>query len=84
MCSPCDILDLTDRGLQLQPPTPLKVGDTVNVEFRLSSDNTIRCTVHIVYAEGLRAGGQMMKIIQHDRQHLLQFLSGNRPSPLAT
>ena len=80
MTTPCDILDLTAQGIQLQTSLPLKAGDSVQIECQLSAEHLIRCTLRIIHAEGLRAGGLMANISPDGHRHLMRFLDAQKPA----
>lgn len=71
----CDILDLTEQGLQLRTSIPLKAGDTVQIECQLGTECLIHCALRILHADGLRAGGRMAGISLDDHRHLMRFLN---------
>lgn len=79
MTTPCDILDLTEQGLQLQTCIPLKAGDSVQIECNVGAEHLVRSTIKIIHAEGLRAGGLMANISTNSYRRLKHFLATKTP-----
>lgn len=79
MTTACNILDLTEQGCLLQTIIPLRAGDTVLIKCHLSEEHPIRCTLRIVHAEGLRAGGLISGIATDTHRHVRHFLDLQNP-----
>lgn len=75
----CHLLDLTEQGLQLQTSLPLKAGDAVQIECQLSAEHHLRCTLRVIHAEGLRAGGLIASISPDNHRQVMHFLSEHNP-----
>jgi hypothetical protein len=72
--SPCTILDLTEKGVQLTANLPAQAGETLQLEFSLTSHCTIHCTVLVTRVSGPQIGACITDISPEDQQHLSQFI----------
>lgn len=70
----CEIYDLTEKGLQIVTETPLKVGETVELEFQLVDRVVIHCALLVTHAQDLKIGGRIIQISPKHQEALTKFV----------
>jgi hypothetical protein len=70
----CEVLDLTDRGLQFDVDLPLIVGETIRVEVQLDGECIIHGELLVIHADQPHYGGRITQMSPEDQQHLAQYI----------
>jgi PilZ domain len=70
----CEILDLTEQGLQFSTELFLSEHDTVRIECQLDADCIIQCEMVITHAQAPHFGGRMTHLLPEHRQQLSAFI----------
>jgi len=72
---PCDVLDLTEKGMLIQAAdSPAVTGDQLNLEFELTPALTIHCTIVVTHAAPSHLGARITDISPEDQIHLSRFI----------
>jgi|GEM_PF-215265 len=72
---PCDVLDLTEKGMLIQAADSSAVtGDQLNLEFELTPALTIHCTIVVTHAAPSHLGARITDISPEDQIHLSRFI----------
>ena len=72
--TPCEVLDLTERGLQLNADLPLDTGETLRIELQLDGDCIIHCELLVIHADRPHFGGSITQMSPGDQQQLVQYI----------
>jgi hypothetical protein len=70
----CEILDITEQGLQFSTGMFLSEHDTVRIECQLDADCIIQCEMVITHAQAPHFGGRMTHLLPEHQQHLAAFI----------
>jgi hypothetical protein len=70
----CEILDITEQGLQFSTELLLSERDTVRIECQLDADCIIQCQLVITHAEAPHFGGRMTHLLPEHQQQLATFI----------
>ena len=70
----CEILDITEQGLQFSTGMFLSEHDTVRIECQLDADCIIQCEMVITHAQAPHFGGRIMHLLQEHQQQLAAFI----------
>ena len=70
----CDILDLTEQGLQIRTDLPIAVGATIQLECQLESHTIIHCALLVTHVSPPHVGGRIAEISPEHHQQLIRFL----------
>jgi len=72
---PCDVLDLTEKGMLIQAAvSPAVTGDQLKLEFELTPALTIHCTIVVTHAAPPHLGARITDISPEDQIHLSRFI----------
>lgn len=72
--SPCVVVDLTEKGVQIKTALLVEVGETLQLQFALSSTCTIHCAVHVTRVSAPFVGACISDISPDDQRHLSRFI----------
>ena len=70
----CEIIDLTERGLQLKTDLTVEIGQTLQLEFELEPSSLIHCTILIARVSPPHVGARITDISPDDRERLSRFV----------
>jgi hypothetical protein len=70
----CEVVDLTEKGVQIKTSLPVEVGETLQLKFELAAACTIHCTIHVTRLRSPYVGACISDISPDDQQHLSQFI----------
>jgi len=70
----CDVLDLTEQGLQLRTEFPIAVGDTIQLECQLDTHTIIHCALLVTHAAPPHVGGRITDISTEHHQQLMRYI----------
>ncbi len=70
----CEVLDLTEKGFQLRTDLPAAMGDSLELEFPLTKEAPVQCTVEVTYVASPQLGARITKISPEHQQCLSQFI----------
>jgi len=71
---PCKVLDLTEKGFQLQVEGPVQVGDELQLEFNLSEGSPVLCTVQVTHVHPPNLGVRIVRISPEQQAQLSDFI----------
>jgi hypothetical protein len=72
--APCKVLDLTEKGFQLQVEEPVEVGDELQLEFNLSEGCPVLCTVLVTHVHPPNIGVRIIRISPEQQTQLSRFI----------
>ncbi len=72
--APCEILDLTDKGMLIHADRAASVGDELQLEFPLTSTALLQCTIHITHVAPPHFGARIGSISSEHQQSLSRFI----------
>ena len=70
----CEIMDITEEGLQFSTELVLRIDETVRIECQLDADCIIHCEVAITHAQAPRFGGRIRHLLPEHQQQLALFI----------
>lgn len=70
----CNIVDITEEGLQFSTDLFLSMSDTVRIECQLDAECIIQCEIVIAHAEAPHYGGRIMHLLPEHQQQLALFI----------
>lgn len=72
--APCDILDLTDKGMLIATSAAASVGDELLLEFPLTPTTVLQCTIQISHVAPPRCGARIVAISPEQQISLSRFI----------
>lgn len=72
--APCDVLDLTEKGVQLKTGLPVTVGETLELDFSLTKARTIHCRIRVTRVSAPSVGACVSDISPADQEQLSHFI----------
>jgi hypothetical protein len=72
--APCELLELTERGVLLATDLPLAPGDECRLETALEDTWTLQCTIVVKRVEHARVGGEIGAITPEQQAQLSHFI----------
>lgn len=72
--TPCDVLDLTEKGVQLKTDLPVTTGEELQLEFNLTETCPLQCTIQVTYVKPPHFGACIIRISPEHRKQLSQFI----------
>lgn len=78
----CEVLDLTEKGLQLRTPAAIRVGEMVQLDWQLDDQELLRCALVITYSRPPYVGGRIVSISQEDHRRLSRYVEQHIVSQL--
>ena len=70
----CEVIDLTEKGVQLKTDLPVEVGETLQLMFDLAPASTVHCTILVARVCPPHVGALISDISQDDQKRLSQFI----------
>jgi len=71
---PCRVIDLTEKGFQLDSNGGFRVGDELHLEFVLSESNLLACTVRVTHIRHSFLGAEILRISPDHQAELSSFI----------
>ena len=71
---PCKIIDLTEKGFQLESNGGFRVGDELHLEFVLSEPTLLVCTVRVTHIRDSFLGAEILRISPDHQAELTGFI----------
>jgi len=72
--APCEVVDLTEKGVQIKTALLVEAGETLQLQFALSSTCTIHCAVQVTRVSAPFVGACISDISPDDQQSLSRFI----------
>jgi PilZ domain. len=72
--APCEVLDLTDKGMLIHADRAVSLGDELQLEFPLTPTSLLQCTVHVTHVDPPHLGVRIASISPEHQQSLSQFI----------
>lgn len=70
----CEVLDLTENGLNFTADLPLAMSETVAIEIQLEGDCIIHCEIVITHTNRPHFGGRITQILPEDQRQLALYI----------
>ena len=70
----CNVIDLTEKGVQLKTDLSVEVGETLQLTFSLTKTRAIDCTIMVTRVSPPNVGTCIADISPADQQELSQFI----------
>lgn len=70
----CEILDLTENGVQLKTDLPVTAGDALQLAVGLTDSVAIRCGIRVTRVNGTSVGTCITDITPADEEQLSRFI----------
>jgi hypothetical protein len=70
----CEVLDLTDKGMQLETHCVVSIGDQLLLEFPLTTITLLECTIQVTHVASTRLGVRIVAMSSEHEQSLSQFI----------
>jgi hypothetical protein len=71
---PCNVVDLTEKGFQLQSEGTFQVGEYLHLEFTLSETGPVECTIQVTHVRPLYLGARITRISPDHQLELSRFI----------
>lgn len=71
---PCEVLDLTDKGMLIQADCSVSAGDERQLEFSLTPSALLQCTIHVTHVTPPHLGARIASISPEHQQSLSRFI----------
>lgn len=71
---PCKVIDMTEKGFQLQVEGAFRVGEELHLEFTLSETSPIVCTVQVTHVRPPYLGTRIASISPDQQALLSRFI----------
>ncbi len=72
--TPCEVLDLTDKGMLIEAPCVVSVGDELLLEFPLTTTTLLQCTIQVTHVTPPQLGARIVAISSEHQQSLSRFI----------
>jgi hypothetical protein len=72
--APCEITELTPYGIGLSSDLVIARGETVDLEFQLTRQCPIRCTILITHATPSHVGGRITAISLEHQKRIARYI----------
>lgn len=70
----CEVLDLTEKGVQLKTDLSVTVGEALQLEFNLTKSCAIHCSLLVTRVSPPHVGACITDIFPEDQKHLSSFV----------
>jgi hypothetical protein len=70
----CEVLDLSESGLQCKAELPLTANETVMIEVQLDGDCIIHCELLVTHVNPPHFGGRIVNLQPEHQQDLAQYI----------
>ncbi|HEU4686170.1 MAG TPA: PilZ domain-containing protein [Nitrospira sp.] len=71
---PCQVIDLTEQGVQLSTAEPVEAGEELGLTLELAPAATIHCSVLVTWVRLPAVGARISKISADNERQLAQFI----------
>jgi hypothetical protein len=71
----CEVLDLTEKGVQLTTDLPVRVGETLELDFSVTDAVAIHCSIMVTRVSGKSVGSCISDIAPDDQERLSRFIN---------
>jgi hypothetical protein len=71
---PCQVVDLTEKGVRLEVDDAFSVGDELHLEFALTARETLACTIHVTHSLPPQLGAAIVRMAPDDQERLSGFI----------
>jgi hypothetical protein len=71
---PCKVVDLTEKGFQLQSEGAFQVGEDLHLEFTLSETCRVECTIQVTHVRPPYLGALITMISPDHQLELSRFI----------
>ena len=71
---PCQVVDLTEKGFRLRLERAVTTGEVLHLEFALTEQESLACTVKVTYARPPLFGALIAGISPHHQTVLCRFI----------
>jgi hypothetical protein len=72
--TPCEVVDLTDKGMLIEAPCTVSIGDDLLLEFPLTTTSLLQCTIQVTHVAGPQLGARIVGISPEHQQSLSRFI----------
>jgi hypothetical protein len=72
--APCELIELTETGVLVQSDLHVTIGEAVDLDFDLTPDCPIHCTILVTHAALPHFGGLISSISPEHQQHVARFI----------
>jgi hypothetical protein len=72
--APCEVLDLTDKGMLIHADCAVSLDDELQLEFPLTPTSLLQCTIHVTHVAPPHFGVRIASISSEHQQSLSQFI----------
>lgn len=72
--SPCEVLDLTEKGLRFRTSTTVSLHEELQLQFTLPDGRPIRCSIQITNIMPPFVGARIASISSEHQQQLSRFI----------
>lgn len=70
----CEIIDLTEKGVQLKTNLPVTEGETVQLDFNATDAIAIHCSIRVTRVSAQSVGACITSIAPSDQEQLSRFI----------
>lgn len=70
----CEVLDLTEKGVQLKTDFPVTVGETLECDFSLTETRAIHCSIRVTRVSASSVGACVIDISPANQEKLSRFI----------
>jgi hypothetical protein len=71
---PCEVLDLTEKGVRLRTDLPVQAGDRLQLHFHLTAACPLTCTVQVARVTPPWVGATIDDISPENKEKLTRFI----------
>ena len=71
---PCEVLDLTDKGMLIEARCTASIGDELQLEFPLTPTTLLRCTITVTHVAPPHLGARISSISTDHQKALSRFI----------
>src|SRR5262245_37446397 len=70
----CNIIDMTEQGVQLRSDETFRIGEELNLEFALTATDFLACAIHVTHSQLPYIGAAIVRIAPDHQQRLSRFI----------
>ena len=71
---PCQVIDLTEKGVRLQIESTFGVGEELQLEFALTEGNAIGCAIRVTHSQPPQLGAEIVQMTPDHQARLSHFI----------
>ena len=71
---PCRVIDLTEKGVRLEPVGTFRVGEKLHLEFALTDTDLLQCTIQVTHSLPSQIGAVIVDIDPDQQERLSTFI----------